>query len=76
MSIRHIVMWKLASEAPEEKLAQAEEMRIALEGLTRPFGGTFLVFSDYMRPPMRLAAMMKLPIDDTRLGMSQPRPVS
>jgi hypothetical protein len=33
MSIRHIVMWKLASEAPEEKLAQAEEMRAALEGL-------------------------------------------
>ncbi|MFA9277523.1 MAG: hypothetical protein ACEQR4_06810 [Rhodoluna sp.] len=33
MSIRHIVMWKLASEAPEEKLAQAEEMRVALEGL-------------------------------------------
>lgn len=33
MSIRHIVMWKLASEAPEEKLAQAEEMRVALEAL-------------------------------------------
>ena len=30
MSIRHIVMWKLASEAPEDKLAQAEEMRAAL----------------------------------------------
>lgn len=26
----------------------------------QPFGGTFLVFSDYMRPPMRLAAMMGL----------------
>ncbi len=26
----------------------------------RPFGGTFLIFSDYMRPPMRLAAMMGL----------------
>lgn len=24
----------------------------------RPFGGTFLIFADYMRPPMRLAAMM------------------
>ena len=29
---------------------------IALEGLTRPYGGTFLVFSDYMRPAVRLAA--------------------
>jgi transketolase len=27
-----------------------------------PYGGTFLVFSDYMRPPMRLAAMNKLPV--------------
>jgi len=27
-----------------------------------PFGGTFLVFSDYMRPPMRLAAMNALPV--------------
>lgn len=33
---------------------------IALHGLTRPFGGTFLVFSDYMRPAARLAALMKL----------------
>ena len=33
MSIRHIVMWKLGAETPEEKLAQAEEMRQALEGL-------------------------------------------
>jgi transketolase len=35
---------------------------IALHGLTRPYGGTFLVFSDYMRPPVRLAAMMGLPV--------------
>jgi transketolase len=28
----------------------------------RAFGSTFLIFSDYMRPPMRLAALMKLPI--------------
>ena len=34
---------------------------IALEGLTRPYGATFLVFSDYMRPPVRLAALMELP---------------
>ncbi|MDH6123575.1 transketolase [Kitasatospora sp. GP82] len=35
---------------------------IALHGGTRPYGGTFLVFSDYMRPSVRLAAMMNLPV--------------
>jgi transketolase len=35
---------------------------ITLEGLTRPYGGTFLVFSDYMRPAVRLAALQKLPV--------------
>ena len=35
---------------------------IALDGLTRPYGGTFLVFSDYMRPSARLAALMGLPV--------------
>src|SRR6266487_3936899 len=35
---------------------------IALHGGTRPYGGTFLVFSDYMRPAVRLAAMMGLPV--------------
>ena len=35
---------------------------IALHGATRPYGGTFLVFSDYMRPAVRLAALMKLPV--------------
>jgi transketolase len=35
---------------------------LALHGGIRPYGATFLVFSDYMRPPMRLAAMMKLPV--------------
>lgn len=34
---------------------------ITLHGPTRPFGGTFLVFSDYMRPAVRLAALMSLP---------------
>jgi transketolase len=34
---------------------------LALQGL-RPFGSSFLIFSDYMRPPMRLAAMMRLPV--------------
>ena len=35
---------------------------IALEGLTRPYGGTFLVFSDYMRPAVRLACIQQLPV--------------
>ncbi len=35
---------------------------IALEGLTRPYGGTFLVFSDYMRPAVRLCALQELPV--------------
>jgi transketolase len=35
---------------------------IALHGGTRPYGGTFLVFSDYMRPAVRLAAVMRLPV--------------
>jgi transketolase len=35
---------------------------IALHGLTRPYGGTFLIFSDYMRPAVRLAAVMGLPV--------------
>lgn len=35
---------------------------IALHGGTRIFGGTFLVFSDYMRPTARLAALMNLPV--------------
>ncbi|WP_211901701.1 transketolase [Saccharopolyspora erythraea] len=35
---------------------------IALHGGTRPYGGTFLIFSDYMRPAVRLAALMKTPV--------------
>ena len=35
---------------------------IVLHGLTRPYGGTFLIFSDYMRPAVRLAALMGLPV--------------
>ncbi|MDQ4213316.1 transketolase [Microbacterium sp. ASV81] len=34
---------------------------IVLHGPTRPFGGTFLIFSDYMRPSVRLAALMNIP---------------
>ena len=35
---------------------------IALHGGTRVYGGTFLVFSDYMRGAVRLAALMQLPV--------------
>ena len=35
---------------------------IALSGGTRPYGGTFLVFSDYMRGSVRLSALMELPV--------------
>ena len=35
---------------------------MALGGLSRPFGGTFLVFSDYMRGSVRLAALMQAPV--------------
>jgi transketolase len=34
---------------------------IVLHGNTRAFGGTFLIFSDYMRPAVRLAALMGIP---------------
>jgi transketolase len=35
---------------------------LALHGGIRPFGGTFLIFSDYMRPSIRLAALMEQPV--------------
>ncbi len=35
---------------------------MALHGGLRPYGGTFLIFSDYMRPSIRLAALMKQPV--------------
>ncbi|MGV0795157.1 transketolase [Mycolicibacterium sp. XJ1819] len=35
---------------------------IALHGGLRPFGSTFLVFADYLRPALRLSALMKLPV--------------
>ena len=35
---------------------------LALHGGFRPYGGTFLIFSDYMRPPIRLAALMEQPV--------------
>jgi transketolase len=35
---------------------------IALHGPTRPYGGTFLIFSDYMRGAVRLASVMQVPV--------------
>jgi transketolase len=35
---------------------------LALHGGVRPYGGTFLIFSDYMRASIRLAALMRLPL--------------
>jgi transketolase len=35
---------------------------IALSRMFLPYGGTFLIFSDYMRPAIRLAALMELPV--------------
>src|SRR6185369_14646886 len=35
---------------------------LALHGGMRPYGGTFLIFSDYMKPPIRLAALMGVPV--------------
>jgi transketolase len=35
---------------------------MALHGGLRPYTGTFLIFSDYMRPAIRLAALMQLPV--------------
>jgi len=35
---------------------------MAAHGGLRPFGSTFLVFSDYMKPAIRLAAIMRLPV--------------
>jgi transketolase len=35
---------------------------ITVHGATRPYGGTFLMFSDYMRGAVRLSALMKLPV--------------
>ena len=51
---------------------------IVLHGNTRPFAGTFLIFSDYMRPAVRLAALMQAPAiyvwthDSVALGADGP----
>ena len=55
----------------------AHRQRPGARGL-RPYVGTFLVFSDYMRPAMRLAALMQLPVvyvfthDSIGLGQDGP----
>nr|WP_228447629.1 transketolase [Streptomyces paludis] len=51
---------------------------IAIVGYDTPFAGTFLVFSDYERPSLRLAALMRLPVvhvwshDSVALGADGP----
>ncbi|MBE6450051.1 MAG: transketolase [Alphaproteobacteria bacterium] len=35
---------------------------IALHGFFKPYGGTFFVFADYLKPAMRLSALMELPV--------------
>lgn len=51
---------------------------IALHGYLRPFCATFMAFSDYMRPAIRLAALMKLPViyvmshDSVKIGEDGP----
>src|SRR4029077_12330747 len=51
--------------------------RLALSKI-RPFGGGFLTFSDYMKPPIRLSALMELPViyvfthDSIGLGQDGP----
>jgi transketolase len=51
---------------------------LALHGPFRPFCATFMAFSDYMRPAIRLAAMMRLPVifvmthDSVRIGEDGP----
>ena len=51
---------------------------IAAHGGLRPFGSTFLVFSDYMKPAIRLAAIMRLPIiyigTHDRIGLGEDGP--
>jgi len=53
---------------------------MSLHGGVRPYGGTFLIFSDYMRPPIRLAALMEQPTvyvfthDSVGLGEDGPTP--
>ena len=53
---------------------------LAAHGGTMPFGATFLIFSDYMRPPIRLAALMGLHViyvfthDSIALGRGRPDP--
>ncbi len=49
-------------------------------GMVKPYGSTFLIFSDYMRPAVRLSALMRLPVvwvwthDSVGLGEDGPDP--
>jgi transketolase len=69
------VMQKLNSSIPDSSVggkylhfgirehAMAAIMNgMALYGFTRPFGATFLIFSDYQKPAIRLASLMQLPV--------------
>jgi transketolase len=51
---------------------------MALHGGVRPYGGTFLIFSDYMRPPVPLAALMEQPPSTSsptiRVGLGEDGP--
>ncbi|HEX7582825.1 MAG TPA: transketolase C-terminal domain-containing protein, partial [Gaiellaceae bacterium] len=48
------------------------------DGMLKPFGSTFLIFSDYMRPSVRISALLKLPVvwawthDSVALGEDGP----
>ena len=46
---------------------------IKVHGGLRPYGGTFLIFSDYMRPAVRLAALMELPVIYVWTRFDRPR---
>src|SRR5262249_15234917 len=63
-------IWNLEPGRPGGRIlhfgVREHAMGAAVNGLVlsnlRAFGATFLTFSDYMRPPLRLAALMKLPV--------------
>src|SRR5438046_2173707 len=58
--------WYRTACASISPLASEHAVSAALNGLSlsklRPFGSTFLIFSDYARPAIRLSAIMELPV--------------
>ena len=56
------VLGQEGRDALDGGVVGAREVGRAAHGGTRVFGGTFLTFSDYMRPSVRLAALMQLPV--------------